>query len=84
MYMVDEKILVSRSSDKILLFRRDFDKVTKETKWINYHIISVSGVIFFIKGNIRFQVTTIDEIYIYKFDFDTMVPALENVMYNFM
>lgn len=74
MFLIDEKVLISRSSDQILMFRREFDRVTKEESWINYHTLHVSGQIFFIKGNKRFQVTTTDEVYFYLIDWETMEP----------
>ena len=43
MFMIDEKILISRSSDQIILFRRQYDRVTKETRWINYFTLFISG-----------------------------------------
>ena len=42
------------------------------------------GQIYFIKGNIRIQVTTDDKIYFFLIDKETFMPKLENVMYNFM
>ena len=54
MYMIDETALIASSSDQILFFKLEFDEVTKETNWINYHTIPDAGQIFFIKGNQRF------------------------------
>ena len=84
MYLIDETALMARSSDQILFFKLQYDEVTKETNWINYHTIHNSGQIFFIKGNQRFQITTNDEIHFYIVDFATYEPTLENVMRNFM
>lgn len=42
------------------------------------------GNIFFIKGNVRFQITTDEKVYFYLIDKNTLMPVLENVMYNFM
>ena len=42
------------------------------------------GLIFYIKGNVRIQVTTDDRIYFYLINQDTLKPKLENVMYNYM
>lgn len=42
------------------------------------------GDIFFIKGNVRFQITTDEKIYFYLIDKETLLPKLENVMFNFM
>lgn len=42
------------------------------------------GQLYFIKGNIRIQVTTDDRIFFYMIDQKTFIPTLENVMFNFM
>lgn len=42
------------------------------------------GFIYFIKGNIRIQVTTDELIYFYMIDHETLMPNLENVMFNYM
>ena len=84
MYMIDETALITRSSDQILFFKLIWNDVEKTDKWVNYHTLNVSGEIFFIKGNKRFQVTTNEFIYFYLIDFDTYEPSLENVMLNFM
>lgn len=42
------------------------------------------GSIYFIKGNKRIQITTDEKIYFYLIDKDTLMPKLENVMFNFM
>jgi hypothetical protein len=47
------KALIVRSSDKILFFKQEFNKMTEKTNWVLYHQIKVRGFIYFIKGNIR-------------------------------
>ena len=42
------------------------------------------GFIYYIKGNVRIQITTDDKIYFYKIDKTTLMPELENVMFNYM
>ena len=42
------------------------------------------GFLYFIKGNIRIQITTDKLIYFYLINAETLMPELENVMYNFM
>lgn len=42
------------------------------------------GQLFFTKGNVRIQVTTDDRIYFFLIDNETLMPSLENVMFNFM
>jgi len=42
------------------------------------------GQIYFIRGNIRIQITTEQQIYFYLINKQTFLPELENVMYNFI
>jgi len=42
------------------------------------------GQIYFIRGNVRIQVTTDERIYFYIIDKETFIPTLENCMNNFM
>ena len=53
-------------------------------KWKQYHIIEVRGFIYFIKGNVRIQITTDDKIYFYLIDKETFMPIFENCMANYM
>lgn len=39
---------------------------------------------YYIKGNVRIQITNISHIYFYLIDTKTLLPTLENVMTNFM
>jgi hypothetical protein len=52
--------------------------------WELYHTIKVRGFVYFIKGNVRIQITTAKLIYFYLIDETTFMPTLENVMYNYM
>lgn len=61
-----------------------YDLQAKEERWTQYHEIKVRGFVYFIKGNIRIQITTDELIYFYLIDKETYMPKLENVMYNFM
>ena len=81
MYLLFEKALVVRSSSTILFF-----KIDEETGlWKEYHRIpNMRGEIYFIKGNMRIQITTDSKIYFYMIDKKTCEPTLENVMYNYM
>ena len=81
MFLLFDKALIVRSSSSIMFF-----KIDDETKqWVNYHTLAkMRGDIFFIKGNIRFQITTDEKIYFYKINKETLMPEKENVMYNFM
>ena len=58
--------------------------MTGEKEWKLYHQIRVRGFIYYIKGNIRIQVTTAQQIYFYLFNKETYMPILENVMRNHM
>lgn len=42
------------------------------------------GFIYYIKGNVRIQITTDDKIYFYLIDKETLMPKFENVMSNYM
>ena len=84
MYLVHDKALVARSSSQVLFFKLVSDPVTKEKSWVNYHVLDIRGMIYFIKGNKRIQVTTDRKIYIYLIDPCTLEPTLENVLNNFM
>jgi hypothetical protein len=52
--------------------------------WKLYNQIERRGFIYYIKGNVRIQITTDDKIYFYLIDKQTLEPILENVMYNYM
>lgn len=81
MYLLFEKALVVRSSSSILFFKKD----SETGLWYKYYTIpDTRGNIYFIKGNIRIQITTDELIYFYLIDKDTLEPTCENVMYNFM
>ena len=41
-------------------------------------------MITYIKGNIRFNLVTEDKIYFFLVGKDTLMPELENVMFNYM
>jgi len=60
------------------------DLFTKEEKWTCYHVLDHRGMIYFIKGNKRIQVTTDEKIYFYLIDPVTFEPTLENIMFNYM
>jgi hypothetical protein len=53
-------------------------------RWELYHTIKVRGFVYFIKGNVRIQITSAKLIYFYLIDEKTFWPTLENVMYNYM
>lgn len=58
--------------------------MTKIETWQLFHTIKERGFIYYIKGNIRIQVTTEKLVYFYIINKETFMPELENVMYNYM
>jgi len=84
MYLLYNTALIARSSSDILFFKIEKDEDTEERKWKQYHMLEVRGFIYYIKGNVRIQITTDEKIYFYLIDKETFEPNLENVMYNFM
>lgn len=83
MYLVYNDALIARSSSDILFFKMIKDEDGKRY-WKQYHSLEVRGFIYYIKGNIRIQVTTDEKIYFYLINKETFMPILENVMFNFM
>ena len=65
MVLFQGEALIVRSSSRVLFFKQETDKISYETSWKKYHEIRVRGFIYFIKGNIRIQVTTDELIYFY-------------------
>ena len=84
MYLIYNKALVVRQSECIAFFKQTLDDEKRSLFWKQYTQIDLQGTIYFIKGNQRIQVTTEEKIYVYKIDYDTLMPELENVMYNYM
>jgi hypothetical protein len=81
MYLLFDEALVVRSSSSILFFKIDPETML----WKQYHKLeNKRGQIYFIKGNVRIQVTTDDMIYFYLIDKETFEPKEENRMFNFM
>ena len=82
MYCLFDQVIVVRSASSILFFKKCSEI---KGKWDQYYEFpDLRGQIYFIKGNIRIQVTTSEKIYFYIIDKETFLPKLENVMYNFM
>ena len=80
MELIYGEVLVVRSSESILFFKQERDSLTNTFHWDEYHSIKVRAFIYYIKGNIRIQVTTDDLVYFYIIDKETFMPHLENVM----
>ena len=84
MFLIYNSALVARSSSDILFFRIVEDEETGERLWKQYHVIPARGFIYYIKGNVRIQITTDDKIFFYLIDKKSLRPTLENVMFNYM
>lgn len=84
MFLVYNQALIARSSSDILFFKQQWDDIEERVRWKQYHVIEARGFIYYIKGNVRIQITTDELIYFYLIDLKTLEPQLENVMYNYM
>ena len=62
MYLLYNTALVARSSSDILFFKIEVDEITERRVWKQYHVIHARGFIYYIKGNVRIQITTDDQI----------------------
>ena len=86
MYLVYDQALVARSSNLVLFFKQvemvENDEI--KMRWKQYFSLSHRGFIYHAEGNIRIQITTDNLIYFYIIDTETLMPNLENCMYNFM
>ena len=76
MVLFNGEALIARSSTSILFFKRMYDEDMEEVRWMQYHDIKVRGFIYYIKGNIRIQITTPEVIYFYLIDKHTYMPNL--------
>jgi hypothetical protein len=83
MYLAYNTALIARSSSDILFFKIEKDEEGRRF-WKQYTMLEIRGFIYYIKGNVRIQVTTDDKIFFYLIDKETFMPLLENVMFNYM
>ena len=60
--------MVARSSSDILFFKLVKDEETDQRNWVQYNSIHARGFIYYIKGNVRIQITTDEKIYYYLID----------------
>ena len=84
MYLVYNQALVASTSDLVSFYKIVVDEEDGTRKWELYHSIARRGFIYFIRGNVRIQIITDEKIYFYTMDKETLLPTLENVMYNYM
>ena len=84
MFLVYEQALIVRSSNSIIFFKQT-ECSKNGCVWEQYYKIDkMRGQIYFIRGNKRIQITTEEKIFFYIIDKETLLPHLENVMYNFI
>ena len=74
MYLIYNKILVSRSSSEIVFFKLIIDELNGERLWFHYHTIPIRGFIYFMKGNSRVQIIDDLKIYFYSINNETLEP----------
>ena len=67
-----------------MFFKRSKEEDEVKATWKLYKTLNHRGFVFYIKGNIRIQVTTNEKIFFYMIDMKTFMPTLENVMGNYM
>ena len=84
MYLIYGKALAVKSSSQIIFFKQELDVNSGQKIWKEYYQLNIRGFLFYIKGNIRIQISTDERIFFYKVDPLTLLPILENVMFNFM
>lgn len=82
--LIDGNCLVMQSSNKLMFFTQEFDKLSKLSYWKMYKSIKIRGAIYYIRDTNRMQVTTNEFVYFYIINLETYEPSLENVMYNYM
>lgn len=84
MFLIKETCLVARSSSKVLFFKRVLDDRINKSFWTHYETLNHKGQLYFIKGNIRINITTDTKIYYYFVNDEEFMPKLDNVMNNWM
>lgn len=84
MYLIYNKALAASTSDMVSLYQIVKDEEDGIRRWELYHSVVKRGFLYFIKGNVRIQIITDEKIFFYTMDKETLLPTLENVMYNYM
>jgi hypothetical protein len=84
MYLIYNKVLVSRSSKSVYFFKLVYDEEEEDRVWLLYRVIDVPGFISYTKGNVRMQLITEERVYFYMMDKETLEPSMENCMFNYM
>jgi len=83
MFLIYNKVLVTRSSKSIYFFKMEKDD-DGERHWVQYRVIDVAGYISYTNGNVRLQLITDERVYFYLMCKETLEPILENCMYNYL
>lgn len=78
MYLIKDRVLITRSSSSILLFKLQDDGSWTE----HYRFNKLRGQVYYIKGTLRFQICSDQKIYFVILDKETLLPRVENVMFN--
>jgi hypothetical protein len=69
MELLFDEALCVRSSASILFFKQEWSYEHDENRWTNYHTMrNVRGFLYFIRGNIRIQITNDTFIFFYLID----------------
>ena len=84
MFLVFNQLLVARTSSNVTIYKYEQNDETKEWEWNIHEILEIRGFVYFIKGNVRFQISTEEKIYFYIVDKNTLEISLDNVMFNYM
>ena len=83
--LVYNEALIIKGSSEICMYKLVYkEKNSEERHWEKYKELNYRGMITYIKGNIRFNLVTEDKIYFFLVDKETLLPTLENVMFNYM
>jgi hypothetical protein len=84
MYLIFNTILMVRSETSLNFYKIEVDEITELRGWKLYHSQATMGFINFTPGNVRFQIITTSRVQFWKIDKDTLMPTMENCMYNYM
>ena len=83
-YLIYNKALCAGTSDCTNFYKLEWDEIAEKRLWKCYKTLNVAGSAYYTKGNIRIQIVQQEKIFFYLVDRDTLMPELENVMYNYM
>lgn len=86
MFLVNQKALIVRSSGSIFFFKLEAHALEKKRQWKQYHFLNHKGFLYHSTTNKdkSIQIVTDEQIFFYGLCEDTLMPVLQNVIYNFM